>query len=468
MKINENIALAKSILRKNNIEIDSDEYKDYLKIRDIVDKEYSYIGILTRLRFVDGVSDIEELKSIYQVLKNSKLDLGKLNRMSYEDILDTFYDELTNSVNKNKDDYELIYKDDTYSFFRVYTYKGILEIGSPAWCLKTKSNWDEYQSKYPEQWVVIDNRYVKRIITPNNSYLGGKYVNKERTWVRFGISFLKNSNNTTTWIAHDDNDGTCNLTNHTFYGVLYTTLNLSSNIIKSYYQRFSGCEYIEDGVLRITDNAAWQRLNINPPSNKNDVNYLSLSKTYSFPPVVIKLKDDSVPCVHINTLDSKKLGLGSIKIGGAIVGRLLSEYTKGDTNISYIGVKLKNGTIKIEDLRLRKDFILEVGKWIVFNWNESYYISIDTNINYFKLPTMDKLGNLHWYDISDDNDSPSFYLIDRKTLQIDKLIEPTEHGEIIKQLKELESGEALDTEIKTEDKPETRVKGFWDFLKNKK
>jgi hypothetical protein len=69
MKINENIALAKSILRKSGIEVDSDEYKDYLKIRDIVGKEYAYIGILTRLRFVDNVVDIEELKSIYDVLK---------------------------------------------------------------------------------------------------------------------------------------------------------------------------------------------------------------------------------------------------------------------------------------------------------------------------------------------------------------------------------------------------------------
>jgi hypothetical protein len=38
MKINENIALAKSILRKSGVEVDSVEYKDYLKIRDIVGK----------------------------------------------------------------------------------------------------------------------------------------------------------------------------------------------------------------------------------------------------------------------------------------------------------------------------------------------------------------------------------------------------------------------------------------------
>ena len=81
MKINENIALAKSILKKNGIEPDSEEYKDYLKVREIVGTEYAYIGILTRLRFLDNVTDMEELKSIYDVLKNSKLDLGKL-RMS--------------------------------------------------------------------------------------------------------------------------------------------------------------------------------------------------------------------------------------------------------------------------------------------------------------------------------------------------------------------------------------------------
>jgi hypothetical protein len=43
--------------------------------------------------------------------------------------------------------------------------KGILEIGSPAWCLKTKSNWDNYQAKYPEQWVATENRFLKN----NNS-----------------------------------------------------------------------------------------------------------------------------------------------------------------------------------------------------------------------------------------------------------------------------------------------------------
>ncbi len=461
MKINENIALAKSILKKNSIEPDSEEYKDYLKIRDIVGTEYAYIGILTRLRFVDSVTDMEELKSIYDVLKNSKLDLGKLNKMTYDQILDTFYDDLTSSVNKNKEDYELIYKDDTYSFFRVYTYKGILEIGSPAWCLKTKTNWDNYQAKYPEQWVVIDNRYVKRIITPNNSYLGVKYVNNSKTWVRFGLSFLKNSDNTTSWIAHDDNDGTCELSNYTFYGVLFTTLNLSSGIIKSYYQKFIGCEYIKDGLLKIIKDSAWERLNITPPSNKNDVNYLHLSKTYSYPPVVIKLREKSLPCVQINTKDEKKLVLATISIGDSAkdTGKLVGDYVNGPTNIAYIGFKIKLGLNTLEEVKLFKDFITQVGKWLVFHWNKDYYIIIDSEPKSFKLPVMDTFGNLHWDDPS-EKETPSFYLVDKKLFTSDKFNKPPEYDEIINLLKGLNK----ETKPEPDNKPEKKVKSFWDFL----
>lgn len=62
-----------------------------------------------------------------------------------------FYGDLSGEKTKNED-LELVYKDSQYSYYRVYTYKGILKIGSPTWCLKTKSNWDKYQATYPEQF----------------------------------------------------------------------------------------------------------------------------------------------------------------------------------------------------------------------------------------------------------------------------------------------------------------------------
>lgn len=116
MKINENIAYAKSILNKNGISNDSEEYKDYLKIREICGPNNGYVGILTKIRFVDKVSDMDEIESIFNVLKSSKIDINKLNKLTYEDILEMFYEELTDKVDKS--DIELYYKDDQYSYYR--------------------------------------------------------------------------------------------------------------------------------------------------------------------------------------------------------------------------------------------------------------------------------------------------------------------------------------------------------------
>lgn len=150
--INENIAYAKSILNKLSILPTSDEYKDYLKIREICGTNHGYVGILVKLRFIDKVVDMEEIQSIFDVLKNSKIDFAKLNRLTYDQILDTFFNELNTKT--ESDDIELIHRDKQYSYYLVKTYKGILNIGSPTWCLKTKSNWDSYKSKYDQQWVM--------------------------------------------------------------------------------------------------------------------------------------------------------------------------------------------------------------------------------------------------------------------------------------------------------------------------
>lgn len=93
-RINENIAYSKSILNKKGITTDSELYSDYLKIREICGSNNGYVGILTKIRFVDGVEDMEEIASIFEVLKNSKIDINKLNKLSYGEILDIFYEEL--------------------------------------------------------------------------------------------------------------------------------------------------------------------------------------------------------------------------------------------------------------------------------------------------------------------------------------------------------------------------------------
>lgn len=48
MKINENIAYARSILNKLGINNESDEYSDYLEIRKICGTNNGYVGILIK------------------------------------------------------------------------------------------------------------------------------------------------------------------------------------------------------------------------------------------------------------------------------------------------------------------------------------------------------------------------------------------------------------------------------------
>ena len=91
MKVTENIAYSKSILNKLSINKDSDLYNDYLKIREICGNSNGYVGILTKIRFIDGVDDMDEIASIFEILKNSKMDIGKLNKLNYNDILEILY-----------------------------------------------------------------------------------------------------------------------------------------------------------------------------------------------------------------------------------------------------------------------------------------------------------------------------------------------------------------------------------------
>jgi len=460
IKLNENIALAKSILRKNGI---AEDDEDYLKIREIVGTAFSYVGILTRLRFVDNVTDMEELKSIFEVLRDSKFDLGKLNKMSYDQILDTFYDQMTSP---SKEDYELIYKDNSYSFFRVYTYKGILEIGSPAWCLKTKSHWDNYQSKYPEQWVAIDNRYVKRVITPNNSYLGGQYVNKGKTWIRFGISIKHEPDDTISFVAHNDNDDKCEAKpeNHTFYGVLFTIMNLSSGNKKSYYQRFLGCDNIRDGVFKVNGDRVWEdRLGVKPPKNNvGDENYLFLSKSYSSVPIILRLREKSFPCLRIFNNNQKVMHLFSLGVDGYAT-KALNDYVQKPQNISYCGIRLKLGLTTVDKLKENEDFVLQVGKWLVFHWNKDYYIAIDSEPNEYVLPVMDLVGNEYWTNHNSERELlPMFYYIDKEKIENSEVkLDTPESQEILRQLSD--KNKDIEPESPQEEEKPGFIKRFLGF-----
>lgn len=377
MKINENIAQAKSVLKRNNL-TETDE--DHLKIREIVGTSHGYIGILTRLRYVDVVTDMNEIQSIFELLKNSKIDIAKLNKMSYSEILDIFYDTIIGD-SSNEADIKLILKDDCYSYYRVYTYKGILYIGSPTWCLKTKSNWDAYQEKYPEQWVVIDNRFVKKIITPNNNYM--KNYSTNTGYIRYGISVKKNDDGTFTWVANDDNNSvaTFKADSYTFFGVMCTIRNLTYGVIEPFYKNFDGCENIGKSALKVTDKKEFFNLLKIPDFTGDSDIYVYLSKSYSAPVRIILYNDNFIRGVVLANTDGSQKYIDYIKdlYISFNESTLFHKYLEDKKDQTLFGALIKLGKMTIEQAQSDKKYISQIGKWLIFDRNENYYLIVNSS-----------------------------------------------------------------------------------------
>jgi hypothetical protein len=475
--LNENISYAKSILNKKGINADSPDYKDYLKIREICGNNSGYVGILTRIRFVDDISDMDEIKSIFDVLKSSKIDINKLNRMSYDEILDVFYDEFNKKDNK---DYELIYKDSEYSYFKVYTYEGILKIGSPSWCLKTKSNWDKYIEVYPSQWVVINNKYIKNIITPNNSYLS-TYVNKSKPWVRYGISM---KSDLSSYLAFNDNNYRVKHTpdKHTFFGVFTTIINLEKGIFKSFYESMPGCEIVEGSQSwqKVIDRKRICNIFELPEGffDNQDEIYMYSSKTYSditgFLLFDIKLIRAFYPK---NISDASKIT--HVRIESGISKKLLEDYAMRHDWRILSGIHLLKGKKTITQIMNNKYFFHRVGKWLIFE-NENYYQVVNTDTDTYEIPTY--AINTSSFDMK----NPMFFYVDKKTYEVfmtNKTLSSSYADEVIKYIKSIEKaysgaqgveplkgsqGSQGSYEPKTGTNNDAKkVKSFWDFFKRK-
>jgi hypothetical protein len=414
MKINENIAFARSILLKNNIKSDSEEYKDYLEIRRICDRHNGYVGILTKLRFIDNVTDLEELESIFNLLKNSKIDVNKINKLSYDDILTMFYDELVTT--KKDSNYELVFKDNSYSYFLVYNYEGILEIGSPSWCLKTKSRWDQYMSKYTHQWVVIHNDYIKKIVSPNNFYL--KEYKSSKGWVRYGISTV-DKGDSLTWIATDDNNINMDYTviNWTFFGIFNTLINVYKENKKSFYDSFKGT-IKEDSPnwLTVTNKDSFlERLKIDKSiCDDDDDLYVVFSKDYSTVPLILLLNNNNFknifPISYSESLKYKDEWFNKpveIEPSTYIYKKILEKGKKSKSN-TYTGILLHEKVITLDEIKKRKKFHDIIDNWIVYNY-ENFYLIVNTIIE-----SNETICRYTDYYLNEFN-NPFYFIIDKKT-----------------------------------------------------
>lgn len=375
--INENVIYAKSILKKLGITPDSPQWEDYQKIRKICGNSHGYVGILTKIRFLDGVDDFGEIESIFDIIKNSKLDIWKLNNLSYDEIIDLFGDE----INKKSDnvDYEFVYSDTEYSYYRVYTYEGILKIGSPTWCLKTKKHWDEYNKAFEQMWVVIYNKVRKYLISPNNNYLSD-YKSKE-PYMRYGISITKGSNNNISFQAFNDNNIKIEFGpgEYTSFGVVLTAINLYHGIKKSYWENFfNGCaEPSKDlnqfgwcAILKVKDVKKLDSiLKFGCTSTDGDV-YLFLSKKYSFSPVILEMGHLGISYFGVKE---------SMTVSGEIMTKFINSVVKSNPDqygIGYSGIKLKLGLITQSEIESNPLFVMKIDKWLIFKLNSIKYFLV--------------------------------------------------------------------------------------------
>lgn len=196
----ENLNYARSVLRKTN---NTDTNEDFLKIKSFC-KSSGYLGLLTKLFFIDNI-DIDEVESIYNSLVNLKVSVSDVINLNYNQLSDYLYDLQTRNSKSN--DFKFQFTDGYYDYFRVFSYEGILDIGSPAWCIKTKSMWTRYTDDdlvNNQQWVII-KKISKKLLTPNTNYLS-KYQNLQNPYIRYGVTIRQDGK----IYMFDDNDGQSN------------------------------------------------------------------------------------------------------------------------------------------------------------------------------------------------------------------------------------------------------------------
>jgi hypothetical protein len=136
---------------------------------------------------VDG-EDIDEVFDLYRDLKKHNYDVGKISKLSYEDIISTVYQEVDSETKKS--DIKKLFSKNGYTYFTV-NYEGNLNLGSPAWCLDTKSHWNTYvENEGNTEYVVIRDDKIKGnkvFLSVPNTFTSTQYQSKDNSF-RYGIT----------------------------------------------------------------------------------------------------------------------------------------------------------------------------------------------------------------------------------------------------------------------------------------
>jgi hypothetical protein len=182
----ENVALARAIINSQKLSYENPIFQEILAET----KRDGYTGFITKLVFVMDFTK-EEAFEIYKKIKENRIDVAVLLKKSAEDIRKLL------GVNEDKD-YKYLFTIDNYKIYLINNYQGILETGSPAWCLKTKSYFDSYtKTKQGMQFVVIHQKFVtddnKFLMTVPDDWDGERYESGSYAKMRFGITVYPSS-----------------------------------------------------------------------------------------------------------------------------------------------------------------------------------------------------------------------------------------------------------------------------------
>jgi len=405
----ENVALAKAIMARRSITQDSPEWADYLKIREMCARTPGWVGLITRLRFVDGVEDLDELESVLEVLVSSGIDSGSLMKLTYDQILDRFHEKL---VPKGTElGYEVVVKDKLYTIYRVHTYEGIMRIGSPAWCLKTRSNWDKYQAEYPYQFVAIHNDWVGKLISPDTNYLGG-YSNKARPWVRYGFSLAVSKGQPSLPVVFDDDNNNVKLDRWNGHRNLSSAI--SSHVLDDVFHIFLTITNVVSGDLTpATTRLSWttllepERMTLTLGKSKAGIANFDMMLPGSRLGQVVEAAtpgdtvdfiyrfDSSDKLFYLSLLWFPKASTwnhvtgtrplsvhfardytGGWTMGPKTQARLIDHYSKQQDRHTC-GIRLELGLITKQEVESIKGFVARINDWLVFDWGATDYTLIN-------------------------------------------------------------------------------------------
>jgi len=157
----ENMSQARKILKDNDIDKDDERFK---KITDKTNRD-GYTGFITKLVF-EMAMEVDSALRLYDDLKEQGVDVGGseikniiLSKVSNNKKIQEII-EITRR--KPTTDYNLAFESNGYNVYQIHNYEGIMCTGSPAWCLKTKSMFDQYTvRRRGTQFVAIDKRDLK-------------------------------------------------------------------------------------------------------------------------------------------------------------------------------------------------------------------------------------------------------------------------------------------------------------------